>query len=293
MFFLRFFLERTFPKTTLLPPKSGMPGVFVLKCDEDFRRFVRQYSPISENIKEVERKLSFDGGMLVTFSDEEACRDQSLEFITIHHPVVKAIKRYYEETPDNVHNTAQFRLKGSSNKYEGKYLFFLYLLEKTALKKDLVLIPVLVDLSTMGVHIVDELCDWFLAEIVRGEGVADKNFATYDETKFAQALKEAAEYLEMIREEEEGKLKQSNDTLVNNQIESVKQAAAIKIRKAEETIAKLKNQGKTEDDPIVRLYIGKIRNFNVSMEQKIRELEGKRAVSVGFNTVAGGVVEIV
>lgn len=293
MFFLRFFLERNFPKTTLLPPKSGRPGVFVLKCEEDFRRFARQYSPVTENIKELERKLSFDGGMLVTFSDEEACRDQSLEFITIHHPVVKAVKRYYDETWDNIHNTAQFRLKENSNKYRGKYLFFLYLLEKTALKKELLLIPVLVNLSTMKVHIVDELSDWFLAEIVRAEAVANKDFATYGETEFAQALKEASEYLEMIREEEEGKLKQSNDTLVNNQIESVKQAAAIKIRKAEETIAKLKNQGKTEDDPIVRLYRGKIRNFNVSMEQKIRELEGKRAVSVGFNTVAGGVAEIV
>jgi hypothetical protein len=96
----------------------------------------------------------------------------------------------------------------------------------------------------------------------------------------------------MIREEEEQKLRRTNDTLVNNQIESVKQAAAIKIKKAEEIIRKLRSQGKADDDPIVRLHKGRIRNFEISTEERIKSLEQKRAVSVGFNLIAGGVVEI-
>jgi len=73
LFLLRFFLKRNFTRNTLLPPKSGRANVFVLKCDDDFRKFIRQYSSSSENIKELERKLSFDGGILVTFNDQEAC----------------------------------------------------------------------------------------------------------------------------------------------------------------------------------------------------------------------------
>ena len=153
------------------------------------------------------------------------------------------------------------------------------------------MIPTLVNLENSKVHIVDELCDWFLGEIVKAEPI-DKNLAAYDDNHFEAASKEAREYLEIIREEEEQKLRRTNDTLVNNQIESVKQAAAIKIRKAKETIAKLLNQGKSENEPIVRLHKGRIRNFEISREERIKSLEQKRAVSVGFNLIAGGVVEI-
>jgi superfamily II DNA/RNA helicase len=290
VFLLKIYLKRNFSKTTVVPPKSGRVNVFVLKSDDDFRRFVRRYSSPSENIKELERKLSFGGGVLVTFNDQEACRDESLEFITIHHPIMKAIKRYYDENKQQTYNTAQFQLRGNS-KYQGNYFFFIYLLEKTALKKDLILIPILVNLRNNEVHIVDELCDWFLGEIVKAE-LSDKNLATYEDEHFEVALKEAREYLEMIREEEEQKLRTRNDTLVNNQIESVKQAATIKIKKTEGTIKKLAEQGKTEEGPIVRLHRGRIRNFIIFMEEKMQELEQKRAISVGFNLVAGGVVKI-
>ena len=100
------------------------------------------------------------------------------------------------------------------------------------------------------------------------------------------------EYLEMIREEEEHKLRRSNDTLVNNQIESVKQATKIKTKKANEIIKKLFCQGKTEENRIVKLHKGRIRNLRISMEEKINELEKKRAISIGFNIVAGEVVKV-
>lgn len=291
VFLLNTFTKRNFPKTTIVPPKSGRTNVFVLKSDDDFRRFVAQYSPPSENIKEIERKLSFDGGVLVTFNDQEACRDESLEFITIHHPIIKAIKRYYDEDKQRSCSTAEFRLKASSDR-TGNYLFFIFLLEKIALKKDLVLVPILVNLKTNKVHVGDRLSEWFLGEIVKAESVDADNIALCQDEQFDKAFKEAEEYLEMIREEEEEKLRRTNDTLVNNQIESVKQATAIKIRKAEDTIRKLVEQGKTEEDPIVRLHKGRVRNFGISMTERIKELELKRSVSVGFSLIAGGVVKI-
>lgn len=290
MFLLTTFLKTHYPKTTLLPPKTKRPNVFVLKSDDGFRRLVRQHARPGENIKLLEKRLSYDGGFLVTFNDQEACRDESLEFITIHHPIMKAIKRYYDENREEIPSIAQFRL-GESSEYHGRYFFFIYLLEKTALKTDLVLLPILVNMGNGRVHIVDELCDWLLSEIVKAKPV-DQSLATYDDEQLESAFKEAREYLEVIREEEEQKLGRSNDTLVDNQIESVKQATAIKVRKAEETIRKLLAQGKSEEDPIVRLHKGRIRNFRVSMEQKIESFEQKRALSIAFTLIAGGLVEV-
>jgi SNF2 family DNA or RNA helicase len=290
IFFLKYFLNKYIPKTTLLPPKNGRSNVLVLKCDDDFRRFVRRYSLSSENIKELERRLSFDGGVLTTFNDQEACRDESLEFITIHHPIMKAVKRYYDENKQKIHITAQFLLRGNG-KYKGRYVFFIYLLEKTALKKDLILVPVLVNLENDNVHIVDELCDWFLGEIGKAEPLKE-NLAIYNTEQFKKIFNEAGDYLEMIREDEEKKLRRSNDTLVNNQIESVKQATMIKINKEKEIIRKLKWQGKTDDDRIVRLHNGRIRNLGIARDEKITGLEKKRPVSVGFSLIAGGLVKI-
>jgi len=289
-FFLKTFIKNNFSKTTLSPPKSGRLNIFVLKSDDDFRNFVKQYTLSSESTKEFEKKLSLDGGTPITFDDQEACKDESLEFITIHHPIIKAIKRYYDDKKQEIYATCQFSFLGSSE-YQDTYLFFIYLLEKVAFKRDLVLIPVLVNISNGEVHIVDRLCDLFLSEIVKAEPT-NKNLATYSDDDFQKVFKEAAEYLEMIREEEERKLKKDNDTLVNNQIESVKQEAAIKIRKAEETIKKLKGQGKTDEDIIMRPYRGRIRNIQTSSDQKVQNLEQKRAVSVGFNLISGGLVEI-
>lgn len=290
MFFLKDFLKNNYTKTTLSPPKSGRDNVFILKCDDEFRRFVRQYSISSENIREIERKMSFESGALVTFNDQEACRDASLEFITIHHLIMKAIKRFYDGNKQNICSTACFRLKGKTE-YEGDYMFFVYLLEKTALKKDLILIPVLVNLKNKKVHIIDEFCDWFLGEIIKAENISQETIA-YQENDYEKAFNEAEEYLEMIRAEEEGKLKRTNDTLVNNQIESVKQATTIKVNRTKETIGKLLAQGKTDDEPIMRPWKARIRNFESSMEQKVKELEQKKAVSVAFNLIAGGMVKV-
>ncbi len=294
IFFLKCFLKRYYSKTTLAPPKSGRGSIFVLKSDEDFRRFVRQYSAPGDNIKELERRLSLNGGVLVTFNDQEACRDESLEFITIHHPVVKAIIRYFEENREAMlcrQCTGQFVLKGNEE-YNGNYFFLIYLLEKTALKKDLILVPVLINMENNKVHIVDDFCDWFLGEIVRAGPLDGENLMSYRLEDLKRALREGEEYLEMKREDEEERLRKANDTLVNNQIESVKQEAGIKIRKAEDIIKKLRSLGKGEDDPIIRLHRGRIRNFGINAEQKIKEKKKKRAVSVGFNLIAGGIVRI-
>ena len=96
----------------------------------------------------------------------------------------------------------------------------------------------------------------------------------------------------MLRAEEENKLKQSNNLLVDNQIESIKQVTAIKIGRAAKTIGNLLSQDHEEESPIVRLHRGRIRNLEMGLQERVVKLEEKRAVSVGFTLMAGGIVEI-
>jgi len=87
-------------------------------------------------------------------------------------------------------------------------------------------------------------------------------------------------------------IRECKNTLVNNRIAGVKQATAIKIRKAEEIIERRLREVRREEDSIIRLHRGRIRNLRNSEEQKIREIESKRPVSVSFSTIAGGIVRI-
>jgi len=290
-FFLSEFLKNNFPQTKLKLPKSLRPNIYVMKLDDEFKDFIKKYNSRSENLRDLEKKMTYDGGFNITFNSEEACRDESLEFITIHHPIIKAIKNFCEKERYSFYSTAQLQLN-SKGKYPGLYIYLIYLLTKTSLKKDLILTPVLFNLESNEIFINDEFSDWFLSDIISGEE-PEKDLATYSEKELEKALSEAEDYLILIRDDEEGKLKRANNTLVDNQVISVKQATEIKIRKAEEIIKKLNLSGRSEDDRIVKLHRGRIRNFKIFMEKRIEELEEKRPVSVSYNLICGGVLKVI
>ncbi len=287
---LRAFLAAEFPKGTLLPPSGGRPKVFVLKADEPFRRFVWRNSEGDDNRKRVDKRLSQQEGCLVTFDSGAACLDESLEFVTLHHPIIRAIKRFYDERKGDLTFTSQLILKGDP-KYVGEYFFFIYLLEKTALKTELQMVPVLVDRRNYGVKFLEDLTDWFLAELVKASRAETRLF-DYTAAELDKASGAAGDYLALLREEEEGKLKRANDALVDNRAESLKQSTKIKISHANSTIAKLLQRGHAEDSAIVRLHKGRIRKMEDSLAETLDRLEQRRAVSVAHNLAAGGILRV-
>jgi superfamily II DNA/RNA helicase len=292
-FFLQWFIQTVSPGASLAPTRKERPNVFVLKADDQFRNLVLR-GPRSEQIAALDAKLSRDGGLQVTFDYQEACRDESLEFLTIHHPVIKAIKRFYDDRTQCPSPTARILLK--SDRFPvGRYLFLIYLLEKMGLKTDLTLVPVLVRLSNQTqpkVFIRDEMCDWFLGSVVEAKPLPDDPAGDWGSSQLDEALREAGDYLDMIRSDEERDLKVFNETLINNQIESIKQATRLALSRADSAAEKLLDKGKTERDSIVRLYRGRSRNLRSSLDQRIQALEAKKEVSVAFNLIAGGVAEI-
>lgn len=283
------FLKGNYPKTTLNPLKSGRDGILVLKTDDEFRRFVWAHLPGDDRRKDLDKKLALEGGLLVTFSNAVAVKDQSLEFLTIHHPLIRAIKNYYDENREEIVTTAALQLQAGP--VHGDYFFFLYLLEKAALKTELQIVPVLVSNEGLTVHVQDEVTDWFTAELVHAKD-AEKGGFEYDESHLARVLGTAADYVQMVREDEESQLQRVNNALVDNQIISRRETYAIKIRKTEDTIRKLRTKGHSDSDPIMRLYQGRVRRLEAELDEKIRELDNRRAASVSFRLVAAGLVTI-
>ena len=288
-FLLEAFLERK-PGSTLTPPRSGRQNVFVLKSGHEFRGLIHQYAPDDDGKKEILRKLDEQQGVLLTFDSAEACRDDSLVFVTIHSPLIKAIARFTEQDP--AHTSLPLgRLKiRSYSGLLGTYFFFVYLLEKEGAKKSLRLVPILVSASDSNNFYFydDDEAELILGKLVDGEDLVDDigGFSAQD-VKAAESV--ADDCITLIREDEEASLRRSNEILLNNQIASIRQARGIKANRIRQTIQEL-NQRENADPRILRLHEGRLRKLRQRAEDDIRKWEAKREVSVGYRRIAGGLI---
>ena len=285
---LRTFIATNCPATTLKAPKSGRAGVYVLKPDEEFRRFVWAFTQ-----QDADRGLWVDGvnrdATLVTFDSDLACKDETLLFVTIHCPLVRAMKRWYDRNPDHLGLTSCLRIQGPRD-MAGRHFFFIYLLEKSGLKKDLELVPVLVGLDGGSFYVVDDRSEWFLARLSESEGVDE--IAEFTDEQLERALAVSEDCMAMLREDAEKTLKTTNNVAIDNRILSLRQASRIKCERIEGTIQTLRSTGAGEDDSIMRLYRGMIRNVQERSHAAIADLERRRAVFAGFELILGGLITI-
>jgi len=285
-FLLEAFLEQN-PGSTLRPPKSGRQKLFVLKPSEEFRAFVYAYAPDDDGKKEILRKLDESQGVLLTFDSAEACRDDSLVFVTIHSPLIKAIAKFTEG--DSMRSSLPLgRLSiPSYSGLNGEYFLFVYLLEKTAAKKSLQLVPILVSALDVNPYFYDEKTDMILGKLIRGRALEDdfpfpvQNIGTAEEA--------ADNCIAQIREEEEKKLRRANEVLLNNRIASVNQALGLKENRIRQTIQKLNQNGKP-DAKILRLHEGRMKNLRRKAKEEIDKWESRRGVSVGYRRIAGALI---
>jgi len=288
--FVRVFIGTHCPTTTLRPPKKGREGVYVLKTDPECKKFAWAYTQGYDQREETLAALEQPQGALVTFDSAEACADDSLMFLTIHHPLVKAMKCWYDDHPEEVRVTGALRLGGCPDA-RGDYFFFIYLLEKSALKQELNLVPIFIGIDGQESHWLSRTCEWFMANIMEAEGL-DPEALVFSGDRLGEALRESEEYMALVRDEAEEELLRRNNALIDNRTESIRQAAEIKIQQVKGILAKLRADGRSEEDSIVRLHTGRIANLGERMEAEIQKLQDKRQVIVTFSLVLGGVVRL-
>ena len=286
-FLLKTFLENN-SDSSLRPTPSGRQNVFVMKASKDLQGLIQAYAPDDAGKKEVQRKLSVEQGVLLTFDSAEASRDDNLTFVTMHSPLIKAIVKFMEPNLECV-SIPLGRLRiASYDGLEGAYFLFVYLLEMTGAKKSLQLVPILVSTSDSNdFYFYDEKTELILGKLIDAEDLGDEVGFTPHDIKAAEYI--AEDCITEIREEEEAKLRRSNEILLNNRIASVRQALSLKENRILQTIQTL-NQGGKADPRILHLHEGRMRNIRQNAEIEIRKWEEKRGVSVGYRRFAGGLI---
>ena len=284
------FLRMVNTSTTMRSPRSGRENVYILRADEEFRRFFRAFSDGMNGREEVIRELEKEGGTPVTFEVQEASSDRELMFLTIHHPIIKSIVKYLSEGDTGLKPTAALRIE-SPVPDPGDYLYFIYMLEEFSLKKTLKLVPLLVKLDDHDVvHVADALSDQFIGLTPGAEGLESPAEGLYRDEDVNQCATLADAYIAMMKEDEEENLLKSNDALVNTRKEAINQSYSMKIRRVRQTLDNILADSKPADERLVRMYRARIRNLEDQLRQDEQDLEEKRGVHVGFQLLAGGFV---
>ena len=284
------FLRMVDTSTTLRSTRRGRKNVYVLRADDEFRRFFRAFSDGMNGREETIRELEKEGGTPVTFEVEEATTDRRLMFLTIHHPIIRSIVKYLSEQDMDLKPTSALRLE-SPIAHPGDYLYFIYILEEFSLKKTLKLAPLLVNLEDHDVvHVADALSDQFIGLTPGAKGFESSLEGLYQDDDVRQCAALADEYIAMMKEDEENSLLKSNDALVNARKEAINQSYTMKINRVRQTLNNILSDSQPADERLLRMYRARIRNLEDRLTKDEQELEDKRGVHVGFQLLASGFV---
>jgi superfamily II DNA or RNA helicase len=214
-------------------------------------------------------------GIDVTFDPAIATADRRLEFVSLHHPLIRAIAT----SPELAERTAAC---GSlaldiATALGGPHAFFVFQLEAHGMKDELELVAVVVGTELR----IDEAAGTELLGALVDARTSEEPIPLNGD--LAQAMHQAA--LEWMRREvmrREAELQTQNDERITEQVESLRLSGD---RRAL-WLAQQIEEGRSE--PIVRMRRSQLARLRDDQERKIVALEARRGVTVSYDLIAAG-----
>ena len=280
--FVMDFVRHNAPRTKLDYDAERQRGI--LSPDEQLRSFLRTSGWIGDALNIA---AAVGESMPVTFDNQVAYTNPRMEFISVLHPLVRAIAEHYE-TDGRIRKGFQLRCE-SAELSPGHYFFFVYRLALTAARPTTSLEAVFLDES------FKEACDSETAEtllgemVERGDGVEESVSVSPEIAVKAAATAERAflgrrnATVELERIE--------NDAFVDKRLASVRSYYGKAMQKKAELLERALRERKQER--YIRMLRGILAKLQAEYETKSEELNVLRTVSAEHHEVAIGIVEIV
>jgi len=224
-------------------------------------------------------RLGLDYHLRLTFQPAAALRDRELEFVSIHHPLVRAIQRIATENPNRA--PAGGLLVRNSQHPGGTCCVFVYELEAAGIKDQLESVPVVVRAGEVDEHLRSEFPE-LLARAT--DLAADRPLLSVAE--ISTAKERAGRWIAVERDRREAELRRANDESVGTQLESLRLSS-------ERRELFLREQIERQTDPgILRMRRSQLENHERDVAERGARLEAKRGVTVGHRLVAAAVLVI-
>jgi hypothetical protein len=282
------FIESNYPRSKFKASKKN-ERIYEIVPDEKLRDFLKQYLQRSNRQNEsiecfldLIHKPSFK----VTFDYKEANANPALEFITLRHLMVKAIIDFYKN--QEFRTVTKITYFDSESTTEKDYLFFIYLLEISSFTKSLTFVPVVVDLEdrTINPQYSENLLQ-ILKNSVDFTGAVE---LSPEDIKYCEEA--ALNYMVAKKKQQETELKDINEVLVNDRLDSLKQTFDIKVAKLDEIIQKISRNNDENSQKILRMKESQKLNVVSNYEYRKRVFESNKKIIISHELICGGYLNV-
>ncbi len=260
---------------------------FRMRVTEALRDFVR--APLPRNDPALLRFLerSANGRLELTFDNEEAMRNPRLELITATHPLVRAIARRYDDDPKLVHPVTAVEVT-SGVVPPGEYLFVCVAIEETGIRAGRSLWAVVV--SADGDFVADpDAGEMLLHHMVlhgrRWDGF-DAPPADFSRKLFEQAQRVLIERHSTYRKE----IRKRNAARVEQRLASLQSSYRATRLERTRRLQESRIRGK---EPAVLRFEAQLRKLDAEFEERCRQVQASRDVSVSWVVEGAGYVRVV
>jgi len=285
------FLESEHPACTMspLPAPDGQDErpAFRMRVTEALRDFVR--APLPRNDPALLRFLdrSANARLELTFDNEEAMRNHRLELITATHPLVRAVAKKYDDDPKLVHPVTAVEV-ASDAVPPGEYLFICVAVEETGMRAGRSLWAVVV--SADGQLLPDPDAAEMLLHHMVLDGRRWEDFeappADLTQKLFERSQTALIERHSTYRQE----IRKRNAARVEQRLASLQSSYRAKRAERERRLNESRIRGRERAVP---LFEAQLRKLDAEFEERCRQVQGSRDVSVSWAVEGAGYVRVV
>lgn len=286
--FISTFINDHYPKSKFRALKKNV-GVFQISLDPEFRIFIREFlkrGNVENELIERFLDLTSRDDFEITFDYKIANTDQSIEFVTLRHPLVKAIIGYYKNKEFKAITKIKFFDKEATQ--EKDYLFFIYLLEISSFTNSLTFVPVVVDILEQTIN--DKYSENLFEILKQSTDFLDNIKISEQDLNLCKEISE--NFVIEKKRHTETELKEINESLVNDQLSSLKQTFDINTAKIDETIEKIKEHLDNKSMKILKMKESQKINLARNYENKREILESNKKVIVSHELICGGIISV-
>ena len=176
--FVRELLTKHYPACTIEPL---LDRHYELTVSDALEQFVAHHIASEDPTLLDFRRRCGRSTVRFTFDSDVALNNRDIDFLTVHHPLIRAIVKHYEEHPEELHPVARvFVRSAATNKADrtlpipvGDYFYFIYRLEVEGARKDRTLQTIAISTITTLPLSEDVAEDLLTAMITNGETLED------------------------------------------------------------------------------------------------------------------------
>ncbi|MDD5368138.1 MAG: SNF2-related protein [Anaerolineaceae bacterium] len=261
---------------------------FTLFANDDLvtevKAFIFQKRKNDPSSQQFLQKLRPGQEIPMTFRSDLAFQRKLLEFITPRHPLAQAALEYWKGKSGGIKRAACIRLD-TKTVPSGRYCFFIFTFRSAGIDKDTRIIPIVVSAENGDVY--NDFSKQFLGLAQTCALPYDGGIACLDPSTLDQAEESALLYMTRERDVLCQEMKESNTALLNARRSAVEQSYQAKRKRIDTVRQKVNNQS------IIRMYEGQLRNMEARYLAKIRDIQSKTEVQVSFSLELHGFAEVV